>query len=50
MKHDWIEKLEQLQARVEELKASGHDNETLEVVGDLIGVFIEEIKVMFCMG
>jgi hypothetical protein len=49
MKQDWIDKLESLQKRVEELQASGHDSETLAVMNDLIGVFIEEIKVMFCM-
>lgn len=56
MKVDWIEKLESLRARIHELEnLTGEEKaveaaEVLKILDELIVVFIEEIKALFCMG
>jgi len=55
MRQDWIDKLEALQLKIEYIKQQAltdgiEQEQVLEVVDELIKVFIEEIKALFCMG
>lgn len=56
MKRDWVDKLESLQVRIQEIqklddpeKAKVEADEVLIILNDLIIIFIEEIKAIFCI-
>ena len=55
MRQDWIDKLEALQLKIDLIKQQAltedvNQEQVLEVVDELIKVFIEEIKALFCLG
>ena len=55
MRQDWIDKLEALQLKINYIRQQSESGEisqeqVLEIVDDLIKVFIEEIKALFCLG